>query len=39
MKLHDAVIYGFPYKLRLKPKIVSQCCGHAISKTVVDLEF
>ena len=23
MELHDAVIYGFPYKLRPKPKIAS----------------
>ena len=30
MELHDAVIYGFPYKLRPKPKIASFCILQAI---------
>ena len=33
VELHDAVIYGFPYKLRPKPKI-ARACGELVSDLV-----
>ena len=37
MELRDAVIYGFPYKLRPKPKIAIKAGGSIVSFYIISL--